>query len=441
MLELTAADLFLIPAYLVLLSLLLTLVNKRINKNKTLYRYFSVAFKVKFVFVILFGLFSIFMSPGDTAVFYTGGLDYKHIVLDRPYFLFAPAQEFGSYYETLGLRAENYGFVAAESNLMAMKFVAFFSIFSFNNYMVISMFFSIFSLFGLWYMFKTFYKIYPHFHKAIYLTFLMLPSLLFWGSGIMKDTLCLGFLGIGFYTSYTFFFEKRYELKLLVAFLLCFYCLFIVKSYIAAVFIPCFIFWYFLNYMSTIKSKAIRFICFAVPAMAIIGYLLLGDLSALIPENSVENIAGSIVATQQSYIAFTPDDGALLDYGEIAPTFTGILKIIPKALTASLYRPFIWEARKLTSLFAAIESTFLLCFTVYVFLRKGFIRNFKTIFSDNTIIFTLMFSLVFATAIGLNCFNLGTLVRYKIPCMPFFILSLILILRKNEEKKNADLRS
>jgi hypothetical protein len=443
MLKLTITDILLTPVYLVLFNLGLGFINKRINHNKVIAGYFSKGFKIKLLFGIFFGLFSIFLLPGDTEMYYTGGIDFKNIIFDNPHnlrFLTAPAREFGSFYEAGGYRPENYGYISAESNLMAMKFVALFSLFSFNSYIVISMFFSLFSFFGLWCMFKTFYKIYPRFYTAIFMTFFLIPSVLFWGSGILKDTLCLGFLGIGFYNSYLFFLEKRYHIKTLIAFVISFYCLYTLKSYIAFAFIPCFIFWYLLRTISAIQNKALKLVFSVTPLIILVLYLSLADLSKIIPENSVNTIAENILTTQKNYILTTPDDGALLDYGEITPTLAGILVTMPKALVASLFRPFLWEARKVTSLIAAVEGTFIFCLTIFVFFKKGILFTFKTIVSDSTIFFALIFSLTFATAIGLNCFNLGTLVRYKIPCLPFYILSLILILRKQHgDVKSATL--
>ncbi|MBC7935315.1 MAG: hypothetical protein H7Y86_08185 [Rhizobacter sp.] len=441
MLELTAIDLILVPVYLVLLSFVLSFINKRINKDKTLIRYFSTGSKIKLVVVIFFGLFSIFLSPGDTAVFYTGGLDYKNIVLDKPHFLFSSAQEFGNYYETQGLRAENYGFVSSESNLMAMKFVALFSLVSFNNYMVICMFFSAFSFFGLWFMFKTFYKMYPGLHKVIFMTFFLIPSVLFWGSGVMKDTLCIGFLGIGFYNAYLFFIQKRYDIKFLFACLISFYCLFVLKSYIAIAFGCSFVFWLFLLKIATLNSIAVKAAVTVIPVLLIGLYLVFGNFNKLVSDFSVEALAENMQANQKNYFLTTPDDGAFIDYGEIVPTVGGIARIIPKALVASLFRPFIWESRKITSLIASIEGSFFFVFTLYVFLRKGILRSLKIVFTNSTISFCLLFAIVFAIAIGLNCFNLGTLVRYKIPCLPFYLFSLILILKKHEEKSVAPLKA
>ena len=42
----------------------------------------------------------------------------------------------------------------------------------------------------------------------------------------------------------------------------------------------------------------------------------------------------------------------------------------------------------------------------------------------------VIFSLLFALFVGATTPNFGTLCRYKIPCMPFYIISLFLIMDK-----------
>jgi len=61
----------------------------------------------------------------------------------------------------------------------------------------------------------------------------------------------------------------------------------------------------------------------------------------------------------------------------------------------------------------------------------GPLKAWKTINKDPTIQFCLIFSLVFAFAVGISSFNFGALSRYKIPCLPFYALALILIYYKN----------
>ena len=58
-----------------------------------------------------------------------------------------------------------------------------------------------------------------------------------------------------------------------------------------------------------------------------------------------------------------------------------------------------------------------------------------SIFKDPMIMYCLLFAITFALFIGVTTLNFGTLVRYKIPCMPFYIIGLILILQRSKEKK------
>lgn len=430
---LTYTDFVLLPLFVVVFGLLTRWYNKRFNKDNILQKLFRSGFRVKLAFGIIFALFSAFLLPGDTEMYYTGGLDFKKIVLessDNLHFITGPSYEFGEYYEAKGYRQENYGYISAASNLACMKFVALFSIFTFNSYMGISLLFATFSFLGLWYMFRVFQKIYPSLTKPIFLIFFFIPSVLFWGSGILKDTLCLGFLGIGFYNAYQFFFEKKYQVKIFAAFAISFYFLYILKPYIAMAFVPSFIFWYIFKIIALKKNKLVKALWIIIPSLTLILYLVFGNLNSIIAENAVETLAENMKEVQQNYIRTTPDDGALIDYGEIVPTVAGILRVVPQALVATLFRPFIWEAKKVTSLIAALEGTFIFCFTLFVFIRRGIIKSILLIISDSTILFCFVFSIVFAIAIGLNCFNLGTLVRYKIPCLPFYVLCMLLIWKK-----------
>jgi hypothetical protein len=54
--------------------------------------------------------------------------------------------------------------------------------------------------------------------------------------------------------------------------------------------------------------------------------------------------------------------------------------------------------------------------------------------NDPTIQFCFVFSLIFAFAVGISSYNFGALSRYKIPCLPFYAIALILIYYKNVPK-------
>ena len=67
-------------------------------------------------------------------------------------------------------------------------------------------------------------------------------------------------------------------------------------------------------------------------------------------------------------------------------------------------------------------------FTIWVFIKAGPTTILKAIIKNPVILFCILFSLVFAIFVGMTTLNFGTLVRYKIPCLPFYLIALILIL-------------
>ena len=48
--------------------------------------------------------------------------------------------------------------------------------------------------------------------------------------------------------------------------------------------------------------------------------------------------------------------------------------------------------------------------------------------------YCFLFAVVFGLFVGASTLNFGTLVRYKIPCLPFYAISLFLIYEKVKER-------
>ena len=91
-------------------------------------------------------------------------------------------------------------------------------------------------------------------------------------------------------------------------------------------------------------------------------------------------------------------------------------------------------------LLSSAEGAFFLLFAAYIFVKKR--NTFLRSLADPNIIFCLVFSLSFAFAVGVSTFNFGTLVRYKTPMLPFFLLAFVLMLDyKKSDKKFSELES
>jgi hypothetical protein len=85
---------------------------------------------------------------------------------------------------------------------------------------------------------------------------------------------------------------------------------------------------------------------------------------------------------------------------------------------------------------AAIEGVFTFYLTIRLLFKSGFLNFFKMIAANPEVQFCLVFSIIFAFAVGFTSFNFGALARYKIPFMPFYYMALFILgdVQKKKEK-------
>ncbi len=146
---------------------------------------------------------------------------------------------------------------------------------------------------------------------------------------------------------------------------------------------------------------------------------------------AVENLAKSTSAVQAAGV--NVEGGSNYQLREPVPEQeedSGVqsqLLLAPIALPTALFRPFIFEVRNPMMLLNALETTALLFLTIRVLFRGGLVRVRDAIAGNPTLVFSLLFSLILGTAVGLASTNLGSLSRYRMPFMPFFV-GLILVL-------------
>jgi hypothetical protein len=96
------------------------------------------------------------------------------------------------------------------------------------------------------------------------------------------------------------------------------------------------------------------------------------------------------------------------------------------SLVATFFRPFPWEISSPAMAFSAIEALIFLYLVLNFFFRRGFKKFFNIIFKDPRLLMSFVFAVVFGLAVGASTANFGALSRYKIPCMPFFAITVLL---------------
>ena len=110
--------------------------------------------------------------------------------------------------------------------------------------------------------------------------------------------------------------------------------------------------------------------------------------------------------------------------------------MFPMAIITTLFRPYPWEAKNPVMLISAIESAILLVFFVFTVYKFGIKLFFRKIFSSPILTFMLCYSLFFAGLVAITTNTFGSLVRYKILTMPFFLALLIILISQIKNIKH-----
>lgn len=376
---------------------------------------------ISFVYVYYYGtgdsIFYFRRAKFITNIFYNNSSVGLKLLFSNPNIF---DYETSSFFE--GLRAFDM------SSFLIVRFAAVFNLFSFDSYLGIGLIFTGLSYIGIWKMYVVFTELFPKLKKELALGFIYMPSVFFWGSGILKDCLTFGFLGLLVYACYNIFIKRKNFIVSIPIFIISFYIIGIVKSYILMALLPALATWIFLVYRSKIKSVALRGVItpFILVVAAVVGIFLLQSLASTFQKFSIDNFQDRAEGMQRWHTyrveVLKGGDGSSYSLGAVDFSATGIIKKIPAAINVALFRPYFWEARNPLVFLSAIESFILFYFSILslFYFLSNFKRGSKFIEKNPTIVFMLIFSLIFAFAVGFTSYNFGALSRYRIPLIPFY---------------------
>lgn len=404
-------------------------------RNKTIHtpvlrKYFVPAFVVKAVGAITIGMiYQYYYGFGDTFGYYNMGEFFLQAYQDEQAsfsdIFFTGNQKL---YSNLAYQYNFSSWYAFNpQTIIVARFSAFFSLLGGGYYLTTALFFALFSFAGIWQLYRTFVRLFPALHRSLAWFILFLPSVFFWGSGLLKDSLSMAGLGFLTFNCFQLFIRRKKIGQSLLLIVLSAYLVFLVKAYILFSFVPAVLMWVLFEYRKRIKSKALKSILMPVMlTLLIVGFGFLNNqLSGAYENLSLENIAKSASAVQQNIGAY--ESGSAYSIGTSDGSLGSFLKMLVPALVVTLFRPFLWEVNNAFSLISAAESLFFLWFTIYVFRRTGFKKFITTVSNYPIILFCFTFATIFAIAVGIASQNFGTLVRYKIPCMPFYLVGILLV--------------
>ena len=300
-------------------------------------------------------------------------------------------------------------------NANVAKIGSVFNIICFNSYPAIAMFFGFFSFIGCWFIFKVFYQFFPEYKKQLALLCLFLPSLWFWGNGILKDPVCLFGLGTIVYNIFTL---NIHWVKRLVFIALGSAILLYTKSYILSALLLALIIAYSIGIFK--KFNLIGKLFSFVVIFGLLG-LFYSKLSILMFDAITEMIATSQLFLDSYSSVSDQGTGSLVT--QFDPTPFGFLKLMFQGLVNVFLRPFPWELRKIIYIFSILENLLL----YYILFKKIKVVQ-KIAHTQKSVIFiqfTILFFITLGIIIGITTFNLGTISRYRVPALPFLFAGLL----------------
>ena len=79
------------------------------------------------------------------------------------------------------------------------SFTSFITLLGLGSYFSTTLLFALLSFIGVWHFFMVFVQRYPRIKNQLAFAILFMPSVFFWGSGLMKDSITIGFIGMMIY--------------------------------------------------------------------------------------------------------------------------------------------------------------------------------------------------------------------------------------------------
>ncbi len=260
----------------------------------------------------------------------------------------------------------------------------------------------------------------------ILISCMLLPSTVFWTSGMLKEPMAMIGMGPLVYGTSLFIYGRK-RLTSLVCIVVGGFIVSIFKAYILFPWViamaVCF-YWH----RQARSGKALKLVqtplyMVIMLAISVGGVVLLGEL---FPRYSISSLSTEIGNLQVIGQRTSGGSNYMVSSAPARDSSTQLL-MLPLGLFFSLFRPFIFEARNAALLLNALETTFFLFLWGRLLFVQGIRRTIRLILGTPGLMGGVLFVILFGAVVGIATTNIGTLSRYRIPMMPFYASVLLLL--------------
>lgn len=386
-----------------------------------LYKYYWPGLIFKLTMGICLGLvYSIYYSGGDTWTFFGEAIKLGKVAFTSFDSLI------NIYFKDDYSLITNYSYSLQPRAAFMTKILAPLTIITDNNYWLTSCYISLFSFMGYWILANNLYKILGVRWMAVIPT-LFFPSIVFWSSGVMKESVAMGAMAAVVGIFIKIYLEKKVALSELFVLVLGLILLLFLKYYFAAILIVS-ILSLFLSRL-TIPVKVNWLI--EIGLISTIFVLILIIASFTHPNFYPPRILFVLVENYKAYHAASNGNNVVV-FNNLAPDITSFLVHAPKALLSGMFFPLWYADFTIFRVLAVVENwVILLVFLFslkYLALPKN--RDLRIL-----VLTAVLFIIISAIFITFSTPNLGTLTRYKIGYSVVFIVLVTTLLRNKIDSK------
>lgn len=248
---------------------------------------------------------------------------------------------------------------------------------------------------------------YPQHTVLFAIAFLFWPSVVFWSGGVLKEAVALAALLWMVRVVLDGVHGRRYTVGSVVQLCFCLWIAWNLKYYWVGLLAPC-----LLVMVGSKHPQRWRFAAGAIGVMALV--------MAFHPNFFPSRLPAVVVENYQQYHFLTGGNNTFR-FSHLTPDWAGVLLSSPAALFSGLFRPFLWECTTFFHVLAALENLVLLGLTLATLLRFHLPSPLR-----GWLLPLVVYALAECTWLTLATPSWGTLTRYRVGMLPFFVLFVLL---------------
>ena len=331
-------------------------------------------------------------------------------------------ERFDKYYSQMKNWQRNFDEAPFNENQTIIKLNALLMFVTLRVYFVHILFMCFISLVGWVLVTNAILKFAPAANSLFALPVMLLPSVLFWTSGVIKEPILV--LGLGVFIFGLLDIETGNSAKNIRAIATMFLGAFIIvliKFFVLACLIPA-----AMAFLILRENQKPLIVCLKYVLVNGILLLCAFNINLVIPKINLQQM---LVNKQVHSVkeAEYYNAGSRIEIPPLTDNATSVLLTAPIGIRNSLLRPWLWEGKNIMMLASALENVFIVIFILLCLSLSGF-KNFKQL---NLVLFLLNFSLAYFALIGICTPVLGNLVRYRAPLLPLLLFAFILLLKND----------